>query len=309
MPVWGFPMRQTSRTWQLRHDCRRFGRLSGYEYTMELSLVIMAAGLGSRFGGTKQLVEVGPNGEAFLDFAIQDGRAAGCTSVVLIIRRSIEDDVRAHLERQYGSLDGFVLVRQDDLGPQRDKPWGTAHAVLSAADAVDGKFIVVNADDYYGPSSFELAADALTSGSDTTAALVAFELAKTLPRTGAVSRGICEVEEGALQSISETHGISRADDGVIRSEDPVGEHAETTPVSMNMFGFPNDLFGHLADGWESFYAAHGDEPKTEYLLPDVVDRLRESGELTVVVPQSTEEWIGVTNPDDLEPARAKLSHR
>lgn len=277
---------------------------------MELSLVIMAAGLGSRFGGTKQLVEVGPNGEAFLDFAIADGRAAGCTQVVLIIRTDIEADVRAHLENQYGSLEGFVLVRQDDFGPRRDKPWGTAHAVLSTSAVVPGPFIVVNADDYYGTSSFQLAADALREGGDDLGALVAFELAKTLPDEGSVSRGVCAVDgSGELVSITETHGISRHDDGQIRSEDPVGEHGDDTLVSMNMFGFPQSLFGHLASQWDTFFAEFGDEPKTEYLLPDVVDRLRESGEMRVVVPRSTEAWIGVTNPNDLEPARAKLAHR
>lgn len=277
---------------------------------MELSLVIMAAGLGSRFGGTKQLVEVGPNGEAFLDFAIADGRAAGCTQIVLIIRSDIEADVRSHLERQYDSLEGFVLVRQDDFGPRRDKPWGTAHAVLSTAAVVSGPFIVVNADDYYGPTSFQLAADALAQGGDDLGALVAFELPKTLPAEGSVSRGVCAVDEaGELLSITETHGISRHADGVIRSEDPVGEHGDDTLVSMNMFGFPQSLFAHLASQWDTFYRDFGAEPKTEYLLPDVVDSLRESGEMRVVVPRSQEEWIGVTNPNDLEPARAKLAHR
>lgn len=276
---------------------------------MDLSLVIMAAGLGSRFGGTKQLVEVGPNGEAFLDFAIKDGRAAGCQQVVLIIRTDIEDDVKAHLERQYGSLDGFVFVRQDEFGPQRDKPWGTAHAVLSTADAVSGSFIVVNADDYYGQSSFQLAADALAGADDKTAALVAFQLAKTLPTEGSVSRGVTSVEGGELVTITETHGIARGDDGTIRSEDPVGELADDTMVSMNMFAFSQSLFGHLASQWEEFYGLYSEEPKTEYLLPDVVDRLRQEGELSVKVPVSTEEWIGVTNPNDLEPARAKLAHR
>jgi len=276
---------------------------------MDISLVIMAAGLGSRFGGTKQLVEVGPNGEAFLDFAIMDGRAAGCTQVVLIIRSDIEEDVKGHLMRQYGSLDGFALVRQDDLGPARDKPWGTAHAVLSAKDAVAGQFIVVNADDYYGPSSFQLAVDLLAGGDDKTAGLVAFELAKTLPNVGAVSRGLCEVDGGQLVSIDETHGLARGQDGVIASEDPVGEHADDALVSMNMFAFPQSLFGHLDEAWETFFAANGDAPKTEFLLPDVVDDLRARGELRVGVPRSGEEWIGVTNPDDLEPAKAKLRDR
>ncbi len=276
---------------------------------MDLSLVIMAAGLGSRFGGTKQLVEVGPNGEAFLDFAIKDARSAGCQRVVLIIRTDIEEDVKAHLERQYGSLEGFVFVRQDEFGPQRDKPWGTAHAVLATADVVNGAFIVVNADDYYGPTSFQLAADALSDADDKTAALVAFELAKTLPSEGSVSRGVCAVDDGALVSITETHQIERADDGVIRSQDPVGELADDTMVSMNMFAFSNSLFAHLKSQWAEFYEAFSEEPKKEYLLPDVVDRLRHEGELSVKVPVSSEEWIGVTNPNDLEPARAKLAHR
>lgn len=276
---------------------------------MDLSLVIMAAGLGSRFGGTKQLVEIGPNGEAFLDYAIADGRAAGCEQIVLIIRTDIEEDVRTHLQRQYGSTEGFVLVRQDDFGPRRDKPWGTAHAVLSTAAVVKGPFIVVNADDYYGPSSYQLAADALAGGDPGVGALVAFELAKTLPREGGVSRGVCAVADGELVSITETHGIVRGDDGVIVSEDPPGVLDPQTLVSMNMFAFPQALFEHLSSQWDEFYAEFADDPKREYLLPDVVDRLRQSGELTVVVPTSSEEWIGVTNPNDLEPARARIAGR
>lgn len=276
---------------------------------MQLSLVIMAAGLGSRFGGTKQLVEIGPNGEAFLDFAIADARAAGCDQVVLIIRTDIEADVRAHLDRHYGSAEGFVLVRQDDFGPQRDKPWGTAHAVLSTSAVVKGSFIVVNADDYYGPSSYRLAADAVADGDPGTGALVAFELAKTLPTEGGVSRGVCAVADGDLLSITETHGIARRDDGVILSEDPPGELDPGTLVSMNMFAFPQALFDHLSVQWDEFYGEYADDPKREYLLPDVVDRLRQSGDLQVVVPRSTETWIGVTNPNDLEPARALIAAR
>lgn len=276
---------------------------------MDLSLVIMAAGLGSRFGGTKQLVDVGPDGEVFLDYAIADARAAGCSQVVLIIRTDIEDDVRGHLERRYGSTEGFVLVRQDDFGPRRDKPWGTAHAVLSTAAVVKGSFIVVNADDYYGPRSYQLAADAVGAGDPNTGALVAFELAKTLPSEGSVSRGVCAVAGDHLVSITETHGIERGTDGVIRSEDPPGELGDETFVSMNMFAFPQSLFEHLSTQWDEFYAENADSPKSEYLLPDVVDRLRQSGELTVLVPVSAEEWIGVTNPNDLEPARQKLAER
>lgn len=276
---------------------------------MDLSLVIMAAGLGSRFGGTKQLVEVGPSGEAFLDFAIKDARAAGCDNIVLIIRTDLADDVRSHLVEQYGSAESFTLVRQDDFGPRREKPWGTAHAVLSTAAVVGGPFIVVNADDYYGPSSYRLAADAIAGADSATAAVVAFELSRTLPAEGTVSRGVCDAVDGELASITETHGIARGDYGVIRSEDPPREFADDTLVSMNMFAFPHSLFTALASQWEEFYGEFADDPKREYLLPDVVDRLRSEGHLRVRVLHSTEDWIGVTNPNDLDVARSRLADR
>jgi len=278
---------------------------------MSFTLLIMAAGLGSRFGGDKQLVDVGPNGEAFFDFAIRDAAAAGATGTVIIVRSSIEDQVRQHLAKIHGADAPITLVCQDaeEFGPFRDKPWGTAHAIWSAKNAVDGPFVVVNADDYYGPSSFVLAAEALAAGDDKTAVLVAFELARTLPDDGTVSRGVTAHADGLLDSITETHKIGRSEDGVIRAEDPPGELADDTPVSMNMFGFSAALFDHLEEKWHTFYAAHKDAPKTEYLLPDVVDELRASGDLEVKVVQSTEDWIGVTNPQDLEPAREKLKNR
>lgn len=274
---------------------------------MGTTLLVMAAGLGSRFGGTKQLAEVGPNGEAFLDYAVIDALAAGCDDVTIIVRTEIADDVRAHLRSQHDFADDIRLVMQDEFGPSRAKPWGTAHAVLSAREAVPGDFVVVNADDYYGQSSYQLAVDALQGGDDKTAALVAFELAKTLPTEGAVSRGVCEVEGGLLQAIVETHGIQRNPDGSIASDDPAGTHADSTMVSMNMFAFPTVLFEHLDAQWHEFYAANSEEPKAEYLLPDVVDRLRKTGELRVEVPVSSEQWIGVTNPHDLEPAIEALA--
>lgn len=278
---------------------------------MSFTLLIMAAGLGSRFGGDKQLVDVGPNGEAFFDFAIRDAHAAGATDTVIIVRSSIEDQVQEHVNKIHGPDAPIVLVRQDadEFGPFRDKPWGTAHAIWSAKNAVSGPFVVVNADDYYGPSSYTVAADALADGDDKTAVLVAFELARTLPQDGTVSRGVTAHADGLLESITETHKIGRSADGVIRSEDPPGELSDNTPVSMNMFGFPASLFTHVEEKWHAFHAEFKDEPKTEYLLPDVVDQLRATGDLQVKVVQSTEDWIGVTNPQDLEPAREKLKQR
>jgi NDP-sugar pyrophosphorylase family protein len=273
-----------------------------------LHLVVMAAGLGSRFGGTKQLVGIGPAGQAFLDYAVADGRAAGVEQVVLVVRSGIEDDVRAHLRRRYGSADGFAVVCQDLHGPPRPKPWGTAHAVLVAAPFVDGPFLVVNADDYYGPSSYVLAAEALAAHPDE-AVLVGFELARTLPSSGAVSRGVCSVDgSGRLVGLVETHGIERVDDGIVAA-DPTGRLERSTTVSMNMWGFPRSVLDALGPRFEAFVADHGDDPKAELYLPSVVAELQAAGRLGVRVVRSTEDWIGVTNPDDLDAARAALADR
>jgi len=273
---------------------------------MDLALVVMAAGLGSRFGGNKQLVEVGPTGEVFFDFAIADAVGAGATHVVLIVRREFEPTVRDHIEARYGDAFRLSTVCQDEFGPQRSKPWGTAHAVLAVAEVVREPFIVVNADDYYGEKSYGRLAESLSIASPDTALLTAFRLGNTLPIEGTVSRGVCKVTGGRLTSLVETHGIGRADDGRILSTDPEGEHADDTPVSMNMWGFAPTIFHHLRRCWSEFYDRHKDDPKTEFLLPTTVALLRDEGLLDVRVVHTDDEWIGVTNPDDLEPARARL---
>jgi NDP-sugar pyrophosphorylase family protein len=266
----------------------------------------MAAGLGSRFGGDKQLVSVGANGEVFFDYAIADAVGAGVTHVVLIVRRSFEPTVRQHIEDRYGDAFRLTTVCQDEFGPQRTKPWGTAHAVLAVADAVHEPFLVVNADDYYGEKSYGLLAESLSEASPNTALLAAFRLGNTLPREGTVSRGICRVDGDRLTSLVETHGIGRTDDGGIVSTDPAGRHRDDTPVSMNMWGFAPRIFEDLQRCWDEFYEKHQHDAKTEFLLPTTVARLRDEGRLDVRVVHTDDEWIGVTNPDDLEPARARL---
>ena len=273
---------------------------------MDLALVVMAAGLGSRFGGNKQLVEVGPTGEVFFDFAIADSVGAGADHVVLIVRREFERTVRDHVEARYGDAFRLSTVCQDEFGPQRGKPWGTAHAVLSIAEVVDQPFMVVNADDYYGEKSYGLLAGSLSVAPPNTALLAAFRLGNTLPPHGTVSRGVCRVVGDRLASLVETHGIGRADDGQIVSTDPAGQHLDDTPVSMNMWGFGPELFVHLERCWSEFYKLHKDDPKTEFLLPTTVASLRDEGLLDVRVVHTDDEWIGVTNPDDLEPARLRL---
>ena len=271
-----------------------------------VSLVVMAAGLGSRFGGTKQLAVVGGDREAFVDFAIRDALDAGVGKVVLIVRSDIKDDVRRHLGDRYGDLE-ISYVCQDEHGPSRAKPWGTAHAVLTAAPEVHGPFVVCNADDYYGRSTYESVV-ARASGLDAGHALLAgFRLELTLPEIGEVSRGICTVEGDRLASLVETHGIGRQQDGSISAVEPPGLLARDAAVSMNFWAFPEQIFDHLEAGFATFMRQYSNDEKAEYLLPSVVDELMSASELAVEVIPTSEAWVGVTNPGDLEIARRRIA--
>lgn len=265
------------------------------------TLVVMAAGLGSRFGGTKQLAQVGPNGEAFLDFAIADARAAGAERVVLIVRSDIEADVNRHFESGGGLPDELdvAYVRQDEHGPSRPKPWGTAHAVLSAAEAVSGPFMVCNADDYYGLTAYATLAHAMQTMADNEAWLCGYRLRHTLPAEGSVTRGVCQVDGDRLVGIVEQGGISRADN----------TFSNDTIVSMNLWAFSPAFLDALRDGFIRFLDQCGDSSSAEYLLPSAVASEMDKGALTVRVVTTDETWIGVTNPGDLEIARTALMSR
>ncbi len=266
----------------------------------------MAAGLGSRFGGVKQLARVGGNGEAILDFSMFDAAAAGFADTVLIVRSGIEDDVRHHVEGFHGGRT-VTYVRQDDLGPHRDKPWGTLHAVLSAAGVVVDPFAVINADDYYGPRSFELAASCLATLDAGEAGNVAFELGHTVPPTGTVTRAVTEVDDGWLTAIVETDGCERRADGSFSAG---GRTVPAdTPVSMNLWCFHPTVLADFDERWRAFHNAHGDDPRAECQLPTVVGELMADGRLAVKVIPSPERWIGITNPDDFELAKAALARR
>ncbi|MBT5137460.1 MAG: NTP transferase domain-containing protein [Acidimicrobiaceae bacterium] len=273
---------------------------------MSLTLVVMAAGLGSRFGGTKQLAQIGSDGEAFLDFAITDATAAGVDKVVLIVRSDIEADVRRHLANHRHDVE-IAFVLQDTHGPSRNKPWGTGHAVLTAAPEVDGSFIVINADDYYGRSTYVALAEAAIDLPNDRSLLAGFRLDQTLPEMGEVSRGICGVDGVELVSLVETHGIGRRDDDGITATDPAGPLADDAIASMNCWVFPHRLFGDLESGFAAFLAEYGDEETTEYLLPRIIHRLMASSDMTVGVVPTSESWVGVTNPDDLEVARRRIA--
>jgi NDP-sugar pyrophosphorylase family protein len=273
---------------------------------VDLTLVIMAAGIGSRYGGTKQLVEVGPEGEAFLDFAIADAAAAGVTRTVLVVRSEIEADVRRHVEVRHRDRD-LVFVRQDDHGPRRARPWGTAHAVLSARRAVDGPFIVCNADDYYGESSYSAIAAAAGEIGVDEAAMAGFRLDMTLAESGSVSRGICSVRNGRLVSVVEHKGISRDDRGVITATDPVAELDDAAIASMNLWAFSDALFDRLEEDFEGFLPGTEVDTGAEFQLPTVVSDMMAGGELSVSVIPTAEAWVGVTHPSDLEIARRRIA--
>lgn len=269
-------------------------------------LVIMAAGLGSRFGGVKQLARVGPGGEAFLDLSIIDGLAAGFGEVVLIIRSDIEDDVREQIELQHGDLP-VRYVRQDDLGPPREKPWGTLHAILSAAHELDRPYAVINADDYYGKESFVLGAACMDRLGPGQAANVAFQLGRTVPPSGSVTRAVTAVEDGYLTEIVETEECQRLADGTFSAG---GEAVPgTTPVSMNFWCFHHSVNIDFQERWDAFLAANRDKPKAEAQLPTMVGELMVADRLKVEVVSSPEQWIGITNPEDFDLAKAALANR
>ena len=270
----------------------------------DITLVVMAAGMGSRFGGLKQIEPIGKNGEVLLDFSVYDAVKAGFTKVVFVIKHAIEDDFKAMVGKRIAKRVKVEYVFQEtDALPEgytcpddRTKPWGTAHAILCCKDVVKEPFAVVNADDFYGRSAFIKMAEFLKS--DTADyCMVGFRLQNTLTENGYVSRGVCETENGELRSVTERTKISDCkhteDDGKSWTAlDP------QTVVSMNLWGFRPDIFGYIEDGFKVFLNERINEPKSEYYLPSVVSSLIESGEKSVKVLVAEDKWYGVTYKED-----------
>ena len=273
---------------------------------MKSSLVLMAAGLGSRFGGTKQLVPVGKNGETLLDFTIQDALRVGMTDVVIIVRSEIVNDMKSHVERLHPEGLDFRFVLQDRYGPARAKPWGTTHAVISASEAVEGPFILANADDYYGPSSIEVASEQLPNLNEQSAALITFELNKTLSSSGPVTRGVCDVQNGLLAEVIETEGLfyNESNNEIACVEGNILK--PDTPVSMNLWCFHPSILSSLQSLWEEFLEENSHSEIAECLLPVCISTLMDRQDFQVSTVPSQEEWTGLTNPDDLELVRNKI---
>lgn len=287
---------------------------------MKPTLLVMAAGMGSRYGGLKQLDGFGPNGETLLHYAVYDAHRAGFGKVVFVIRPEMEDAFRTQVCAPFEHLIPVAFAMQTPdaytggfRNEARTKPWGTGQAVLVARDVIDEPFAVINADDFYGADAMQKMADFLsqTDPSDTSAyAMVAYTLRHTLSPNGHVSRGVCEVDEqGYLQKVTERFKIETdGEHGKFLDEHGHMQPLDGgTPVSMNLWGFQPSMFDALQAGFEAFLAESGQEAKTEYVLPAVVDAQISSGAAKVTVLRTDAHWLGVTYPSDRERVVAGLA--
>ena len=278
------------------------------------ALVIMAAGLGSRYGGIKQLEPVGPSGEIIMDYSIYDAIEAGFNKVVFIIRKDLEKDFKEIIGNRIAQKIEVDYVFQDinnlpegfTKPADRTKPWGTGQAVLSCLGVLQEPFAVINADDYYGKEAFVKVHDYLVNPPESTHqynfCMAGFVLGNTLSENGSVTRGVCKVDEnGLLVDIAETSGIERNGDNAI-AVDKQGATVEidiNSPVSMNMWGFTPDFLSELDSEFARFLSGiEGNELKAEYLLPEVVGKLVKEGKAEVHVLKTMDKWFGVTYKED-----------
>jgi NDP-sugar pyrophosphorylase family protein len=275
---------------------------------MAPTLLVLAAGMGSRYGGLKQIDPVGPSGETLLDYAVFDAIRAGFARAVFVIRRDFEDAFRSSVTAKYSGRIAFDLVFQSEgdvpagcaVPRARGRPWGTGHAVWCARAALGGPFAAINADDFYGAGSFLRLAAFLGAAQGARFALVGFRLADTLPEAGAVSRGVCRAEGGALVAIAEEHAVSRADVG------PGRRFSGTETVSMNCWGFTPAVFAGLESGLRAFLAAGASDPRAEFYLPVAVSGLIAAGLATAEVLPGGDAWFGITNREDRARAAAAI---
>ena len=268
-----------------------------------ITLLIMAAGMGSRYGGLKQLDAIGPSGETIIDYSVYDAIKAGFNKVVFIIRKDFEQEFKTKITDKYEGQIQVEFAFQDlnDLPDEftcpegREKPWGTGHAILSARNVINEPFIAINGDDFYGRESFKVVADYYREGANSFS-MVAFKLDKTLSSFGGVTRGLCTVNDEKLNTVIETADLEKTDYGVSSNRDIELDGSE--PVSMNIWGFTPILFKYLNEKFVEFLSENGTEMKSEYLIPSVVNELIQSGQETVHVLRSGATWFGVTYKDD-----------
>jgi hypothetical protein len=274
------------------------------------TLLILAAGMGSRYGGLKQIDKLGPSGEVITDYSIYDAIRAGFGKIVFVIRQSMEADFREIFGKYTSKIQIEYAFQELDKLPEgytvpegRVKPWGTGHAVLVARDKINEPFVVINADDFYGAGAYRVVAEHLTKDIPDSEkyCMVGFVLENTLSEFGHVSRGVCEVNAGGkLEKINERTQIQRKDGGIAYCDaDGSWKSLKGNEiVSMNFWGFPSSFFQHLDEKFKAFIAANNQELKAEFYLPFAVDDLVAEGKAGVTVLKSVDSWFGVTYKED-----------
>ena len=285
---------------------------------MQPTLLILAAGIGSRYGGLKQVDGMGAGGEAILEFSVYDAIRAGFGKVVFVIREDIEEAFRekvgkrveAHIHTEYAFQEMHTALEWLDEKPYREKPWGTGHAILSAKKHLTEPFIAINADDFYGADSFQTIAGFLRNEcTPERYGMVAYRLGNTLSENGSVSRGVCSVSsEGFLTDVVERTKIERMHDGIHFIDETGDRHflADQTPVSMNFWGFHPTVLQEIESQFRTFVASNLDKPKAEFYIPTVVNQLIKSGKIQLQVLTSESQWYGVTYPEDKDTVQGAL---
>lgn len=287
---------------------------------MKPTLFVLAAGMGSRYGGLKQLDGLGPSGETIMDYSIYDAIRAGFGKIVFVIRKDFEDDFRKIILPKYANHIPMEVVFQDlnnlpagfKCPEGRTKPWGTNHAVLMGKDVIHEPFAVINADDFYGRDSFAVLAKALVEleGKKNDWCMVGYRVGNTLSDSGSVARGVCETnDEGYLTTVVERTAIERIDGKVSFKDenDQMVSIPDNTPVSMNMWGFTPDYFQYSEDAFSDFLKNNIDNPKSEYFIPLVVNDLITKGTAKVKVLDTTSKWFGVTYAADRQGVVDKIN--
>ena len=287
---------------------------------MKPTLFVLAAGMGSRYGGLKQIDGLGPSGETIMDYSVYDALRAGFGKVVFVIRKDFEEAFRKAVISKYADKVPCEVCFQSvdsvpegcTFNPERTKPWGTNHAVLMAKGLINEPFAVINADDFYGRESFQVLADYLKSVEGTTGkyCMVGYRVANTLSENGSVSRGVCATDEnGYLTDVVERTKIEKVGDKIIYTEDGVDtEIAPNSPVSMNMWGFTPEYFEYVEKAFVEFLQARGQELKSEFYIPTLVNDMIRSGKATCKVLDTTSKWFGVTYAEDRPQVVMKINN-
>lgn len=280
---------------------------------MKPTLLVLAAGMGSRYGGLKQIDPIGPSNETIIDYSIHDAIEAGFGKIVFVIRESFEEEFKAIFNSKLTGKIEVDYVNQEiekvpdgiTFNKEREKPWGTGHAILMAKDCINEPFAVINADDYYGAEAFTTIADYLSNTiTDQEYCMVGYQLANTISENGSVSRGVCETNENDhLTTVVERTHIEKLEDGIAYKENEqwVSLPADAI-VSMNFWGFTPQLFEHLESQFVTFLKEKGDQLKSEFFIPSVVANIIHDGKTKVKVLKSDAQWFGVTYREDKEKA-------